>query len=698
MCRPCSSAWGIRSMATTLDFAPHVPLIALWLLIGVAALIMLYALIRRARGGWARGLAFAAMVLVLANPMIVHENRQPLPDIAVAVLDRTQSMAIGGREDKARQALAAIRQKLAVMRDLDLREVQVITHAGGEDNGTQLFAALNGALSDVPPERVAGAILITDGEVHDTPKAAPIHAPIQALIVGQRGERDRKLTVVDAARYAIVGHDAEIVLRVDDFGGEASGSAPVAIRVDGRNAGLRTVPLGRNATIHVPVAHGGENVVELEARPGPAELTLENNRAVVTVNGVRDRLRVLLISGEPNAGERVWRSLLKADPSVDLVHFTILRPPDKRDFTPIEELSLITFPTQELFVDKLDQFDLIIFDRYTERGILPLAYYENIANYVDEGGALLVSAGPEFAQPTSIYRSPLASVLPAAPTGEIVTGPFKPIVTEAGQAHPVTRDLPGANAGNAPPSWGRWFRMIGTNKVNGQTVMSGPGDRPLLVLDKAGKGRVAEFLSDQGWLWARGYEGGGPEAELLRRLAHWLMKEPELEEERLSAIAANGALTIERHTMAQAANPVTLTFPSGGKQVVTLIKAEPGVWRATVKADQLGLYHLTDGILSAVAAAGPLNPKEVADMRATGRILKPIAESSGGSVHWLSDGLPRIRRVGPGAAASGENWIGLRSNGAYRVSAVEQQALLPPWAALLLLLATLLLAWRMEGR
>ncbi|MBV8976848.1 MAG: hypothetical protein JO261_08410 [Alphaproteobacteria bacterium] len=685
-------------MATTLGFAPHVPLLALWIVTGTAVTLTLYALLRRARGAWARGLAFAAVILVLANPMIIHERREPLSDVAVVVLDRSQSMSIRGRGEKAAQALAAIQRKLGAMRDLELRVAQVRSHADGEDTGTQLFAALSGALSDVPPDRVAGAILITDGEVHDTPKTSPIHAPLQALIVGERGERDRKLSVPDAARFAIVGQDAQIVLRVDDFGSDTGAAAAVTVRIDGRDGGTRTVPIGHDATIHVPIAHGGENVIELEARPGPAELTLENNRAVVTVNGVRDRLRVLLISGEPHAGERVWRNLLKADPSVDLVHFTILRPPDKRDFTPLEELALITFPTQELFVEKLGQFDLIIFDRYTERGILPLAYYENIANYVEEGGALLVSAGPEFAQPTSIYRSPLAGVLPAAPTGDIVAEPFKPVVTEAGQAHPVTRALPGANAGNMAPSWGRWFRMIGTNKVNGQTVMAGPNDRPLLVLDKAGKGRVAEFLSDQGWLWARGFEGGGPQAELLRRLAHWLMKEPELEEERLSATAANGAIAIERNTMAQTASPVTLSFPSGRKQIVTLAKAEPGIWRATLKADELGLYHLSDGTLSAVAAAGPLNPKEVSDLRATESILKPVADLSGGSVHWLSDGLPSIRRVGPGATASGENWIGLRANGAYRVAQVEQQALLPGWAALLLLLTTLLLAWRTEGR
>jgi hypothetical protein len=685
-------------MATTIDFAPHVPLIALWVLVGAASLVTLYALLRRARGAWARGLAFAVLILAIANPLIVHEKREPLSDVAVIVMDRSQSMGVGNRKADAERALASIKKQLKGEGDLELRQVSVTTQTTGEDNGTQLFTALNAALADVPPERVAGAILITDGEVHDAPKKPAIHAPLHALIAGERGERDRKLSVVDAARFAIVGQDADIVLRVDDFGGTGSGTAEVEIRIDGRELGTRTVPVGEKATIQVPVTHGGENVVELEAKPGPAELTLENNRAVVAVNGVRDRLRVLLVSGEPHAGERVWRNLLKADPSVDLVHFTILRPPDKQDFTPIDELALISFPTRELFVEKLDQFDLIIFDRYTERGILPLAYFENIAGYVDNGGALLLSGGPEFAAPTSIYRTPLASVLPATPTGEIVTEAFKPVVTPAGEAHPVTRDLPGANAGTTPPSWGRWFRMLGASKVTGQTVMAGPNDRPLLVLDNVGKGRVAELLSDQGWLWARGFEGGGPEAELLRRLAHWLMKEPELEEERLSANIAGGMINIERHTMAETAAPVALIFPSAKKQTVTLNKVAPGLWRASVKADELGLYRLNDGTLAAVAAAGPLNPKEVADMRATDSILKPLADASGGSVHWLTDGIPQIRRVDANATAAGSDWIGLKRNGAYRVSAVEQKPLLPVWAALLLLLGTLLFAWRMEGR
>jgi hypothetical protein len=678
-------------------FAPYVSLGLLWALIALAAVLAIYAFAMGARGAWARALAFAAILLAIANPSIVRETKEPLPDIALVVLDRSQSMQIGMRQVEAQKALAAVKTRLAGEPDLELRFADVTTKTTGEDNGTEAFAAINAALADVPPQRLAGTILITDGEVHDA-AAARETGPLQALIVGSRGERDRKLTVVDAARYAIVGDSARLVLRVDDLGGGMGGTARINLRIDGAAAGSFRVPLGREAPIDLPITHEGESVVEIEAEPGPSELTLENNRAVVTINGVRDRLRVLLVSGEPNAGERVWRNLLKGDPSVDLVHFTILRPPEKQDGTPLNELSLIVFPVAELFGEKLNSFDLVIFDRYSEQGILPLAYFENIASYVENGGALLVSGGPEFAGPLSLYRTPLASVLPARPTGEIVAKGFKPMVTSDGLAHPVTRDLDGANSETSQPTWGRWFRLIGAERGSGETLMNGPDGKPLLVLDRVGQGRVAELLSDQGWLWARGFEGGGPEPELLRRLAHWLMKEPELEEEKLTATIAGSDITVERRTMAPAPPPVTLTDPAGRQSPVPLEKVEPGLWRGKAKADALGLYRVSDGKLSAVAAAGPLNPKEVADMRATDTILGPVAEKSGGSVHWLQDGMPDIRRVGRGGTMAGSDWIGLAANHATRVIAVEETPLFPVWAALLLLLGTLLLAWRQEGR
>lgn len=688
-------------MHLAIEFAPQISAVWIWLIAGAAAILVVYAFLRRAHGAWARGLAFALACLALANPLIVRETRVPLPDTVALVVDHSASMEIGGRRATADKAASEIAKRLAADKTLEVRRAEVRS-APGEDTGTQLLASAASALADVPTDRVAGVIAITDGEVHDahSANAAVMHGPFHALITGRHGEQDRKLTVVSASRYAIVGQSADIVLRVDDFGAAADNKfARVNLRVGGVEAGARSVAIGRNTTVRIPILHGGENVVEIGVEPGRAELTLANNRAVVTVTGVRDRLHVLLISGRPHAGERVWRSLLKADPSVDLVHFTILRPPDKQDQTPIDQLSLIAFPTRELFVDKLDRFDLVIFDRYSELGILPMEYFENIARYVESGGALLISSGPEFASPQSIFRTPLAAVLPAQPTGDVVEKPFRPMLTATGEAHPVTRDLQGANTAARPASWGRWFRIIGANTVAGQTLMTGPDNRPLLVLDRVGKGRVAEILSDQGWLWARGFEGGGPQAELLRRLAHWLMKETELEDERLSARIDNGRIEIERQTLATAARPVTVTYPSGRSFALSLREVQPGLWRGAAEADQPGLYRATDGTLSAVTASGPLNPREFADVRATDAILAPVARATGGSVRWLQDsGIPKIRRVRAGETASGSDWIGLRANGAYRVTQVEQEALLPGWVWLLLVIGSVLFAWRVEGR
>jgi hypothetical protein len=736
-------------------FAPHMPL---WLLAAFGAIalaILAFSLYRHAHGAWARLFAFIVVMLALANPLIVKETREGLSNIVALIIDRSQSMEIGTRKADAEKALAAMREKLKGM-NVELREAEVRTNAdAGDAGGTALFSALNAALSDAPPDRVSGAIVITDGEVHDAPDPKTFHlgAPFHVLITGAPNERDRKLTVVRATRFNIVGKDAEITFRIDDYGGSQSANAELSLRIDGKDAGKRSVPVGKDTTIKVTVAHGGENVVELEAAPGPAEQTLQNNRAAVIINGVRDRLRVLLVSGEPHAGERVWRNLLKADPSVDLVHFTILRPPDKQDGTPINELALIVFPVRDLFVDKLNQFDLIILDRYQNRDILPLAYFDNIARYVENGGALLLSSGPEFADESSIYRTPLAAVLPAQPTGEVVSQAFKPLITKAGFAHPVTRDLPQSNealdlfseplnppkptepvtpgptASAAPvppapaeaapatarpgqpatiqpllgqsqpgqPNWGRWFRIIAAQKLSGNTVMAGPGDRPLLVLDRVQKGRVAQLLSDQIWLWARGYENGGPQAELLRRLAHWLMKEPELEEERLTAEVTGGELRITRQTMSDRAPDVNVTSPTGKTETIALAASTPGKFTGRRKAEELGLYRMNDGTLNAVAAAGPLNPREVADMRATDAILKPYADATGGGMQWLSDGMPDLRAVDQGSSTHGNGWFGIERRGAYRVTSVDSDQLMPPWLALILVLTAIIFAWRRES-
>ena len=703
----------IGGSAYTLASAPLLPWWAIAALCGAAMLVVGLGLWRRARGIAWRAVALAALLAILINPSLVEEKRSPLRDVAVIVVDESPSQAIGQRHEVTEQALAALTKRLEHERDLDVRVIRAgQPRPGSGDDGTRLFTAVGRTMSDIPRERLAAVVMLTDGEVHDVPTGDPkatareIGAPLQVLLSGHRNEGDRRLEVGQAPSFGLVGKELPLTVRVEDLPVPPAGApgrperqAALTWRKDGGAPHQVMVPVGHDAKLSIVIDHGGPNVVELAVEPGPQELTLANNRAVVVVNGVRDRLRVLLVSGEPHAGERVWRNILKSDPSVDLVHFTILRPPEKQDGTPIRELSLIAFPIRELFDVKLNEFDLIIFDRYSRRGIIPQAYIENVARYVRNGGAFLEAAGPNFGTPMSLYRTPLGDILPTEPSGNVDEEGFKPQLSELGRRHPVTEDLPGAGKPGEPPSWGRWFRQVDARVHHGTTVMTGDHGEPLLVLDRVGKGRVAQLLSDQMWLWARGFEGGGPQAELLRRLAYWLMKEPDLEENDLRAAIEGDQLKVTRQSLEPDDRPVTVTAPDGTTAKLALAAAKGGRSTGTLAVSQMGLYHVGDGTRVALAAAGPLNPIEFADVRTTADKLGPLAQASGGGVFWVGDdGMPDVRRVSPSRAASGDNWLGVRQNGDYTVTGFSELPLLPALAALLLAVGLLLAAWRREGR
>jgi hypothetical protein len=654
-------------MNWSLVFSPLVPLPVLAGIAIVAILVVVPGLIRRMRGGWLRAVAAAAIVGALANPVLLNEEREPLSTVVAVVVDRSASQTLNGREATTTAAATELAARLGEFRGVEVRTIEAGGPvAGAPVDGTALFAPLAAAIADVPPERIGALIMLTDGQVHDVPadRSTLPNAPLHVLLSGHDGEIDRRIVIDSAPRFGIVNESQTVRYRVIDDGGPPVGAVRVAITRDGEPLGLETVTPGVPTELIVDITHGGPNVVEFEAEPLDGELTEVNNRAAVAIEGIRENLRVLLVSGEPHAGERTWRNLLKSDASVDLVHFTILRPPEKQDGTPINQLSLIAFPTRELFSEKIDQFDLIIFDRYQHRGVLPLLYFDNIARYVRDGGALLVAAGPDYADAGSIFDTPLSPVLPAAPTGLIIDEPYHATVAELGERHPVTRGLEGS--ASDPPHWGRFFRLIDVDPPEGNVIMEGAGERPLLILNRQGDGRVALLLSDHTWLWARGYEGGGPHVDLLRRLAHWLMKEPDLEEESLRALARTSGLVIERQTMAEETEPAIVRKPSGAEETVILAPAGPGLWRTTVAADEIGLYRVEQGEHRAFAHVGAANPREFIDARSTAEVLRPIVDETRGYIGRMADAsgdlrLPRIVPVRSSTSTAGSDWMGIRT-------------------------------------
>ena len=695
---------------TSITFTPMIPAPLILALMAVAIGLIGYGVWRRARGILLRTLPILALIIAISDPQLLRENRSALDDVVIVVVDESASQRLRDRTQRTIDILDGLRENL---NDAEGLEVRIVRSGGIESDsqsGTRLFEALTTAMNDVPTQRLAGSVLITDGQVHDalTPAQAEqiqapyMEAPLHVLITGERGEYDRRVRVERAPDFGLVDRVAMVTLKVEDTAVAEGTQIPVSLDRNGTPVRTLTLPAGQPTEIALPIRSAGANVFEIEVAAGINELSETNNRTLITINGVRDRLRVLLVSGQPHVGERAWRNLLKSDPNVDLIHFTILRPLDKDDGTPLNELALITFPIRELFEEKLDDFDLVIFDRYSQRGLVPFQFMANVAEYVRDGGAIMLAVGSEYSDSYSLFGGPLQGILPAEPTGRVFNGAFRPRLSEIGRRHPVTAELEGAfdpRAEDNDPDWGRWLRQIQVREYDGEPVMTGQEGEPLLILDRVGSGRIALLLSDTVWLWGKGFDGGGPQVELLRRVAHWLMKEPELEEEHLSAAVQNGALEVTRRSLAEDEQPVTITFPSGETQTITPKDAGQGKFIDRLPIDTPGLYQLSDGTHTTVAAVGSPNPLETYDVVATADRLAPIAQAANGGVYWLESGTaPAVRRTPPGRAAHGSSWLGLRTNEQYVTTGLSQTPLAPVALILLLVMAGAMLAWWREGR
>lgn len=688
-------------MMQSIAFEPFLPAPVLAAAAAVALLAAGLGVWRGGRGWPLRALGLAALFALLLNPLLRRAETTPLSDIVVLLLDRSASQRLDGRFEAGARAADELETRLKTLEGVEIVRREVM----GEDE-TALVGGLEAALADAPRGQLSGVFLVTDGQASDAARLAGValEAPAHLFLTGRATETDRKLTLINAPRYGIVRESVAVSFRVDDVGAggtpvKDAAAARVVLRINGAQVLAQDVPLGAEASFAVPLDQPGALVIELEAAARPGELTERNNVAVLTVTAIRDRLRVLLISGEPHAGERVWRNLLKSDPAVDLIHFTILRPIDKGSpFERAEELALIPFPQDELFIDKLAEFDLVIFDRYAYRGVLNAYHFDNIARYVENGGAVLVAAGPEYAGPDSLARQRnISFLLPALPSAGAREGAFRPELTGDGARHPVTEGLPDADF------WGRWLRIVPAEARAGMTLMQDGAGAPLLILDRVGKGRVGLLLSDHVWLWARGFDGGGPHTELLRRIAHWLMKEPELEEEQLALADRAGDLLVRRRTMADEAGEIELADPLGQTRPLRLDPKAPGLFEALVPDAARGVWRARAGGLFAVGAVGVAAPREFEDVVSVADKLAPLVERSRGGIFAVRRGadiaLPAIRRIKPGAAAyAGPGWAGIAARDAARTDAVSDEPVAPPFAWLLLFAFAFAGAWWLEGR
>jgi hypothetical protein len=691
-----------------ISFAPLIPLFLLVICAIFVAIICAISFLSKQRGAILRTTAFALVLLALANPIFTDEEREPVQNIVSVIVDESQSQTAESRKEQTDQTLALLEEQLAKYKNIDVR-IRKVEHDKSDNPATNLFSALSNEISDIPANRLAGSIFITDGQVHDIPENLAqigINSPIHSLITGDDEKLDIRVEITKAPRFGLVGEYQELIYQVFIDGNRelyTGSEIEVELKLNGEFISTEIAPIGTETSAFVEIPRRGENLIELSVTPIEGEVSEINNKAVIQTEGIRQNLRVLLISGAPHSGERAWRDLLKSDTSIDLVHFTILRPPDRSDGTPIDELSLIAFPTRELFLEKIDEFDLIILDRYQRLGVLSILYYDNIARYVEDGGALLIAAGPEFSGIQSIATTPLATVLPALPTGRTNKIGYYPRISTEGAKHPVSRDLPGS--ATEPPNWGRWFRSIEVDGIEGDNILNGPNQSPLLVLNRVDQGRVAMLLSDHSWLWSRGFEGGGPHISLYRRIAHWLMGEPALEEEAIFASSNGENIQITRQTMADNIQPLELISPSGERGEIILEQTSPGRFELELDTQEAGLYQIIDGDLSTLVHVGAVDAPEFKQVISTVEKLQPIATQSKGIVKRVANNgaieLPQIvpvRQLPNSLSAANSNRMLLRTSNETVLVGVTQYPLLGGLLGLAVLLMIMSLTWYREGR
>ncbi len=660
------------------------PLLPLWLFAALGLLFgagLALSFVRARRILWPRAIAIAAILLIIARPTLHEDVRAKSPDIAIALIDRTLSMSLDKRGKDAADALAKLRKATP---DVIWRVSEVAQVSG---HPTRLAEAVTRATANIPTHQIGGIVLLTDGITADAPDVLT-KAPIHQLIAGDPDLRDRRLIVHRIPAYSVVGQDAEITIRIDDGPG-GKGTAKLQIEDTVGTMRALDIPVGKDYTLKFPVTRRGATQIALSVEPlTNGEVTRVNNRALVHLNGVTDRLRVLLVSGVPYPGGRVWRDILKSDANIDLVHFTILRLPTSFDRTPPEQMSLIPFPVEELFENHLPSFDLIVFDRFGLSELLSPIYFQHLADRVKSGGGLLVVTGDEFDSRGGLARTPLARLLPATVNGPVIESPFRPTLTDTGRRHPVTSVLPQIWKGG---DWGRWGMQADLSARSGQVLMQG-SSRPLLILDRVGKGRVGMLASTHVWWWSRGVDGLGPRDELLRRTAHWLMREPDLDENQLDVRSKGRAISITARGITPSTHAV-LTDPNGSTRDIEL-RAGDNITSAAVIAREDGLFRVEVNGDQRFVLAG--ETAELSEIRPRETPLSEIVEKTGGGSYWLKNGVPTIRRVDPDGIKSGADWLGLVENRSGAIIAVRNRAMIPPPFALALIAGTLIFAWWRE--
>ncbi len=554
-----------------ITIAPVFPMGLIMLLFGLAlAAVWVQYRVSRAKLGNMRALilsllrllAIAVLVAVALNPSLVTTQVHKLSPAIAIVVDTSDTMGQSTVDDPATRLdkvkalltegqlplLRSLGDKFDVsvyglsdsLRPLEYGDLAGLTAGGNKGDVAEALQALS-AKNSV-------AVLFSDGNLRWSTSRGQQLSTLTVAVGTPKTYRDILIKEVSAPALAFRGREVVIDITVKSYGYQGM-TLPVLLQDSGkllavRDVRLQTDPAELTTSLSFVSDELGRKDLKISIPQQVGENIFSNNQINLTINVVRDKTRILMVSGSPSMNYRFMRVALKSDPSIDLLSFVILRTPSDILNVPPHEQSLIPFPVETLFLKELTTFDLLIFDNFNYSLFLSPDYLESIRSFVESGGGFALIGGPNLYNEGRDRLSPLGDILPFRFVEEEFYRRDSPVglrLTRAGAEHPLMRvaDDFSEDANGLFRFWQQLPPLNGINlfEVKGSAdVLLESADGiawPILTVADYRKGRVLAIASDYAWKWYMGMVASGKGNQFYLRLVHrmvrWLTKDPGLD-------------------------------------------------------------------------------------------------------------------------------------------------------------------------
>ena len=651
-----------------------------------------------------RALTFLAFLVFILNPQINKKHVEHHKDIVIVVSDLTQSIIETRKAKEVESIRKDISSQLKEIGNIEQINIKLNNNKKIEQNNankieTSLFKEVNKVINSLNIERLSGIIIITDGQIHDFHNYNKLlsKTPIHYILVGNKKEKDRILKTTNVPKFAVLGKKYEISINIKD--NTEKKNLKTDFYLNEQLVSTKYLSQNKTYKILLPELSIGKNILEIKTEESNIEISKLNNYQTHEIVGIQDKLKVMLISGEPNMGLRNLRNILNSDPNIELLHFTILRPPTKRDLTPVKELSLIPFPTQELFAADISKFNLIIFDQYGLQGILPPKYLDNISKFVLSGGALLDIVGKKHLTKDSLINSPIKQILPTIPLENISNKMFKPELTKVGKLHPITNKL--KNNYQEKP-WGEWTNYTRSQLTSGKVLLHHKSD-PLLAVDYVGKGRVVQILSSDSWVWQKSLDNKGPLIELIRNIIQWLLKNPKLEENFINLNTENNIIKIKLNSISSGDISAKIVTPSKEAIKLKLKDTGNGIFEGEFTSLERGKFQIIWKDKTKYFIIDDMNNKEVKEITSTDYKIKSFVEKNNTftknfNIVWKNQSTLKVLKIYNNKILGGKNWIGIVEKKVPKIYENSKQKLFNWYTIFMFLVFLVFLSWYKEGR